>query len=90
MYGIDQKLTIHFINHFIIQIMIYLSLIFSEEQLKISLEEYYAKAKFEEIDFNLYFQPVSNKEVMAQITERPIPLDKKKNDFTRLFKRNEK
>ncbi|KZD29258.1 Acetyltransferase GNAT family [Bacillus cereus] len=30
--------------------------------------------KFEEIDFNLYFQLVSNKEVMAQITERTIPL----------------
>jgi len=44
MYGINQKLTIHFINHFIIEIMIYLSFIFSEKQLKISLEEYYVKA----------------------------------------------
>ncbi|WP_423060155.1 GNAT family N-acetyltransferase [Bacillus wiedmannii] len=57
--------------------------------MKISLEEYYTKAKFEETDFNLYFQLVFNKEVMAQITERAIPLDEAKNDFTRLVKRNE-
>lgn len=78
------------INDFIIEIIIYVSFIFSEEQLKLSLEEYYTKAKFEEIDFNLYFQLVSNKEVIAQITERAIPLDETKNDFTRLLKRNEK
>ncbi|SCN05200.1 Protein of unknown function [Bacillus wiedmannii] len=33
--------------------------------MNISLEEYYTKAKFEETDFNLSFQLVSNKEVMA-------------------------
>ncbi|WZF33459.1 GNAT family N-acetyltransferase [Bacillus paramobilis] len=53
------------------------------------MEEYYAKAKFEEIDFNLYFQPISNKEVLAQITERAIPLDAAQNDVTRLLKPNE-
>lgn len=46
MYGIDQKLTIHFINHFIIEIIFYLSFIFPKEQLKISLKEYYAKVIF--------------------------------------------
>ncbi|WP_212982279.1 GNAT family N-acetyltransferase, partial [Bacillus paramobilis] len=46
--------------------------------------------KFEGTDFNLYFQLVSNEELMAQITERAIPLDAAKNDFTRLLKRNEK
>lgn len=90
MYSINQKLTIQFINDFIIDIIIYVSFIFSEEQLKISLEEYYTKAKFEEIDFNLYFQLVANKEVIAQITERTILLDEAKNDFTRLLKSNEK
>ena len=34
--------------------------------------------KFEAIDFNLYFQLVSNEKVMAQITERAIPLEKHK------------
>ncbi|MEK4579015.1 GNAT family N-acetyltransferase [Bacillus sp. FSL R12-0074] len=46
--------------------------------------------KFEATDFNLYFQLVSNKEVMAQITERAIPLDEAQNDFKKLLKRNEK
>ncbi|HDR7870809.1 GNAT family N-acetyltransferase [Bacillus cereus] len=45
--------------------------------------------KFERTDFNLYFQLVSNEEVMAQITERAIPLDEAKNDFTKLLKCNE-
>ncbi|WP_240521108.1 hypothetical protein [Bacillus cereus] len=45
--------------------------------------------KFEPTDFNLYFQLVSNEEVMAQITERAIPLDEAKNDFTKLLKCNE-
>ncbi|KMP29558.1 Protein N-acetyltransferase, RimJ/RimL family [Bacillus wiedmannii] len=46
--------------------------------------------KFEPTDFNLYFQLVSNEEVMVQITERAIPLGEARNDFTRLLKRNEK
>ncbi|KIV76230.1 Acetyltransferase, GNAT family [Bacillus mycoides] len=46
--------------------------------------------KFEATDFNLYFQLVSNKEVMAQITERALPLDEAQNDFKKLLKRNEK
>ncbi|PGU35006.1 GNAT family N-acetyltransferase, partial [Bacillus cereus] len=45
--------------------------------------------KFEETDFNLYFQLVSNEQVMEQITERTIPLDEAQNDFTMLLKRNE-
>ncbi|MBS9802639.1 GNAT family N-acetyltransferase [Bacillus cereus] len=44
--------------------------------------------KFEETDFNLYFQLVSNEEVMAQITERAIPLDEAQNDFKKLLIRN--
>ncbi|TCW57826.1 hypothetical protein EC917_1025 [Bacillus thuringiensis] len=44
--------------------------------------------KFEEKDFNLYFQLVSNEQVIEQITERTIPLDEAQNDFTRLLKRN--
>lgn len=46
--------------------------------------------KFEATDFNLYFQLVSNEEVMAQITQRAIPLKEAQNDFKRLLKRNEK
>ena len=45
--------------------------------------------KFEETDFNLYFQLVSNEQVMEQITERTIPLDEAQNEFTSLLKRNE-
>ncbi|MBE7103872.1 GNAT family N-acetyltransferase [Bacillus cereus] len=46
--------------------------------------------KFEATDFNQYFQLVSNKKVMAQITERVIPLDEAQNDYEKLLKRNEK
>ncbi|MBX0355637.1 GNAT family N-acetyltransferase [Bacillus toyonensis] len=46
--------------------------------------------KYEATDFNQYFQLVSNEEVMAQITERAIPLDEAQNDFEKLLKRNEK
>ncbi|PFM10102.1 GNAT family N-acetyltransferase [Bacillus cereus] len=46
--------------------------------------------KFEPTDFNLYFQLVSNEEVMVQITERAIPLDEAQNNFKKLLKRNEK
>ncbi|MCU5380725.1 hypothetical protein OCA08_26680 [Bacillus cereus] len=45
--------------------------------------------KFEPTDFNLYFHLVSNEAVMAQITERAIPLDEAKNGFTKLLKCNE-
>ncbi|MEK7016089.1 GNAT family N-acetyltransferase [Bacillus sp. FSL R9-9410] len=46
--------------------------------------------KFEATDFNLYFQLVSNEEVMAQITERAIPLEEAQNDYEKLLQRNEK
>ncbi|KXY47244.1 acetyltransferase [Bacillus cereus] len=46
--------------------------------------------KFEATDFSPYFQLVSNERVMAQITERAIPLDEAQNDFKKLLKRNEK
>ncbi|MGG1168496.1 GNAT family N-acetyltransferase [Bacillus mycoides] len=46
--------------------------------------------KFEATDFNLYFQLVSNEKVMAQITERTIPLGEAQNDYKKLLKRNKK
>ncbi|MES5893687.1 MULTISPECIES: GNAT family N-acetyltransferase [Bacillus cereus group] len=46
--------------------------------------------KFEATDFNLYFQLVSNEIVMAQITERAIPLTEAQNDYEKLLIRNEK
>ena len=46
--------------------------------------------KFEAIDFNLYFQLVSNEKVMAQITERAIPLEEAQTTFKNLINRNEK
>ncbi len=46
--------------------------------------------KFEAIDFNLYFQLVSNEKVMAQITERIIPLEEAQSDYEKLLRRNEK
>ncbi|EJQ50604.1 Uncharacterized protein BWINRASL_02773 [Bacillus mycoides] len=46
--------------------------------------------KFEATDFNLYFQLVSNEKVMAQITERAIPLEEAQNDYEKLLQRNEK
>lgn len=46
--------------------------------------------KFEPTDFNLYFQLVSNEEVMAQITERSIPLEEAQANFKKLLKCNEK
>ncbi|KFN03388.1 N-acetyltransferase [Bacillus clarus] len=45
--------------------------------------------KFEAIDFKHYFQLVSNEQVMAQITERTIPLEEAQSDYERLLKRNE-
>ncbi|QWH18133.1 N-acetyltransferase [Bacillus mycoides] len=46
--------------------------------------------KFEAIDFNLYYQLVSNEKVMAQITERAIPLEEAQNDYKKLLQHNEK
>ncbi|MBE7121337.1 GNAT family N-acetyltransferase [Bacillus cereus] len=46
--------------------------------------------KFKATDFDQYFQLVSNEKVMAQITERVIPLDEAQNDYEKLLKRNEK
>ncbi|MFJ8414566.1 GNAT family N-acetyltransferase [Bacillus paramycoides] len=46
--------------------------------------------KFEATDFNQYFQLVSNESVMAQITERAIPLEEAQNDYEKLLRRNQK
>ncbi len=46
--------------------------------------------KFEATDFSPYFQLVSNERVMAQITERAIPLKEAQNDYEKLLRRNEK
>ncbi|MEK3796863.1 GNAT family N-acetyltransferase [Peribacillus sp. FSL H8-0477] len=44
--------------------------------------------KFEKKDFGSYFQLVSNEMVMAQITERAIPLDEAKVNYQRIIDRN--
>ncbi|CAG9620177.1 GNAT family N-acetyltransferase [Sutcliffiella rhizosphaerae] len=44
--------------------------------------------KFEKSDFPDYYQLVSNEQVMAQITERAIPLEEAKADYEKLLKRN--
>ena len=41
-------------------------------------------------DFTLYYQLVSNKQVMAQITERAIPLEEARTNYENLLNRNEK
>ncbi|WP_312094645.1 GNAT family N-acetyltransferase [Niallia sp.] len=46
--------------------------------------------KFTANDFTLYYQLVSNKQVMAQITERAIPVEEAKINYANLLKRNEK
>ncbi|MEI4801584.1 GNAT family N-acetyltransferase [Bacillus sp. FJAT-51639] len=46
--------------------------------------------KFEVTDFNDYFQLVSNEQVMAQITERAIPLEEAQVNYQKLLERNEK
>ncbi|MDZ5608082.1 GNAT family N-acetyltransferase [Bacillus pseudomycoides] len=46
--------------------------------------------KFEATDFKDYFQLVSNEQVMAQITERAIPLKEAKVNYQKLLERNEK
>lgn len=44
--------------------------------------------KFEAADFKEYFQLVSNEQVMAQITERAIPLREARANYQRLLERN--
>lgn len=44
--------------------------------------------KFEKKDFSSYYQLVSNEMVMAQITERAIPLDEAKLNYQRIINRN--
>ncbi|WP_400245007.1 GNAT family N-acetyltransferase [Niallia sp. JL1B1071] len=46
--------------------------------------------KFTVNDFALYYQLVSDKRVMAQITERAIPLKEAKANYEKLLTRNEK
>ena len=46
--------------------------------------------KFETKDFNDYFKLVSNEQVMAQITERAIPLDEAQGNYQKLLQRNGK
>lgn len=46
--------------------------------------------KFTANDFELYYQLVSNERVMAQITERAIPLEEAKANFEKLLIRNDK
>ncbi|PEY32194.1 GNAT family N-acetyltransferase [Bacillus cereus] len=46
--------------------------------------------KFEVTDFKEYFQLVSNEQVMAQITERAIPLKEAQVNYQKLLERNEK
>ncbi|MDP4550100.1 GNAT family N-acetyltransferase [Alkalihalobacillus macyae] len=46
--------------------------------------------KFQANDFEDYFSLVSDKRVMAQITERAIPLEEAKSNFEKLLMRNDK
>ncbi|OZI10470.1 GNAT family N-acetyltransferase [Bacillaceae bacterium SAS-127] len=46
--------------------------------------------KFAAKDFTDYFQLVSNEQVMAQITERAIPLEEAQADYQKLLERNGK
>ncbi len=46
--------------------------------------------KFGATDFDKYFQLVSNEQVMAQITERAIPLEEAQVNYQKLLERNEK
>ena len=46
--------------------------------------------KFQEKDFNDYYRLVSNKKVMAQITERSIPFKEAKVNYQKILERNEK
>ena len=47
-------------------------------------------AKFTNDDFEKYFELVSNESVMAQITERAIPLEEAEANYQRLLERNGK
>lgn len=46
--------------------------------------------KFTANDFALYYQLVSDKQVMTQITERAIPVEEAKLNYEKLLNRNEK
>lgn len=46
--------------------------------------------KFNKSDFDDYFQLVSNERVMAQITERAIPLEEAQVNYQKLIEANEK
>ncbi|PMC34844.1 GNAT family N-acetyltransferase [Bacillus sp. UMB0899] len=46
--------------------------------------------KFKAKDFNDYFLLVSNEQVMAQITERAIPLEEARINYQKLLARNQK
>lgn len=46
--------------------------------------------KFQIKDFEDYFSLVSDKRVMAQITERAIPLEEARSNYEKLLMRNEK
>ncbi|QFT90894.1 Acetyltransferase (GNAT) family protein [Bacillus sp. THAF10] len=44
--------------------------------------------KYDENDFPFYYALVSNEMVMKQITERAIPLDEAKNNYTNILEKN--
>lgn len=46
--------------------------------------------KFHQSDFHYYFALVSDERVMAQITERSIPLEEAQGNFKALLERNQK
>lgn len=46
--------------------------------------------KFEEDDFDFYFQLVSDEKVMKQITERAIPFAEAQENFQKILERNRK
>jgi [ribosomal protein S5]-alanine N-acetyltransferase len=45
--------------------------------------------KFAKIDFDNYYQLVSNKKVMEMITERAIPYDEAKSNFEKIIQDND-
>lgn len=47
-------------------------------------------SKFTAEDFNKYYSLVSDEKVMAQITERSIPLAEAQDNYNKLLQRNEK
>lgn len=48
----------------------------------------YLEKFLSEEDFEYYFSLVNNEKVMAMVTERAIPLEEAKNDFTLLLDKN--